>query len=63
MPPARVSSVNEESKTVNSSFWYFSDSKTLQWNEMLLLQTSYYKPGKLRENDFGKQENIIKTKV
>lgn len=61
MPPARVSSINEESKTVNSSFWYFSDSKTLQWNEML--QTSYYKPGKLRENDFGKQENIMKTKV
>lgn len=63
MPPARVSSINEESKTVNSSFWYFSDSKTLQWNEMLLLQTSNYKPGKLRENDFGKQENIMKTKV
>jgi len=58
MPLARVSSINEESKTVNSSFWYFSDSKILQWNEMLLILTSYYKAGKLRENEF--LENIKK---
>lgn len=58
MPLARVSSINEESKTVNSSFWYFSDSKILQWNEMLLIQTSYYKPGKLRENEFLENKKI-----
>ena len=58
MPLARVSSINEESKTVNSSFWYFSDSKILQWNEMLLIQTSYYKPGKLTENEFLENKKI-----
>lgn len=58
MPLATVSSINEESKTVNSSFWYFSDSKILQWNEMLLIQTSYYKPGKLRENEVLENKKI-----